>query len=112
MVQAYDDNQTQMTLDGFLSFSQRFAKIKSRRLQKAVAGITGVPPFDHTTSFYCSIWLGKTWSACCTCHWCLSIWLAGVGWLSVCLSLCPCLPACLSVWSMQVWSKQAQLLRQ
>ena len=43
-VQAYDDNQTQMTLDGFLSFSQRFAKIKSRRLQKAVAGITGPPP--------------------------------------------------------------------
>ena len=48
MLQAYDDNQTQMTLDGFLSFSQRFAKIKSRRLQKAVAGITGVPSFDHT----------------------------------------------------------------
>ena len=41
-MQAYDDNQTQMTLDSFLSFSQRFAKIKSRRLQKAVAGITGV----------------------------------------------------------------------
>ena len=41
VVQAYDDNQTQMTLDSFLSFSQRFAKIKSRRLQKAVAGITG-----------------------------------------------------------------------
>lgn len=43
-IQAYDDNQTQMTLDSFLSFSQRFAKIKSRRLQKAVAGITGAPP--------------------------------------------------------------------
>jgi len=43
MLQAYDDNQTQMTLDSFLSFSQRFAKIKSRRLQKAVAGITGDP---------------------------------------------------------------------
>ncbi|KAL3160296.1 hypothetical protein ABBQ38_009688 [Trebouxia sp. C0009 RCD-2024] len=42
VLKAYDDNQTQMTLDGFLSFSQRFAKIKSRRLQKAVAGITGV----------------------------------------------------------------------
>ncbi len=42
-MQAYDDNQTQMTLDSFLSFSQRFAKIKSRRLQKAVAGITGGP---------------------------------------------------------------------
>ena len=42
-IQAYDDNQTQMTLDSFLSFSQRFAKIKSRRLQKAVAGITGGP---------------------------------------------------------------------
>ncbi len=42
-MQAYDENQTQMTLDSFLSFSQRFAKIKSRRLQKAVAGITGGP---------------------------------------------------------------------
>ncbi len=46
-MQAYDDNQTQMTLDSFLSFSQRFAKIKSRRLQKAVAGITGATSFPH-----------------------------------------------------------------
>ena len=49
-MQAYDDNQTQLTLDSFLSFSQRFAKIKSRRLQKAVAGITGVLP-PHIIQF-------------------------------------------------------------
>lgn len=40
-MQAYDQRQSQLTMDSFLSFSQRFAKIKSRRLQKAVAGITG-----------------------------------------------------------------------
>ncbi|KAL0017809.1 hypothetical protein WJX77_008582 [Trebouxia sp. C0004] len=48
VLKAYDDNQTQMTLDSFLSFSQRFAKIKSRRLQKAVAGITGVANSEMT----------------------------------------------------------------
>ncbi len=31
-----------MTIDGYLSFSQRFAKFKSKRLQKAVTGISGV----------------------------------------------------------------------
>ncbi|KAK9830500.1 hypothetical protein WJX72_012105 [[Myrmecia] bisecta] len=41
VLKAYDERQTQMTMDSFLSFSQRFAKIKSRRLQKAVAGISG-----------------------------------------------------------------------
>lgn len=47
LLQAYDDNQKQMTLDSFLSFNQRFAKIKSRRLQKAVAGITGQRALLH-----------------------------------------------------------------
>lgn len=41
-VQAYDERQNQMTMDSYLSFSQRFAKFKSKRLQKAVTGITGV----------------------------------------------------------------------
>ena len=40
--QAYDERQNQMTMDSYLSFSQRFAKFKSKRLQKAVTGITGV----------------------------------------------------------------------
>lgn len=42
MTQAYDERQNQMTMDSYLSFSQRFAKFKSKRLQKAVTGITGV----------------------------------------------------------------------
>ena len=41
-VQAYDERQNQMTIDSYLSFSQRFAKFKSKRLQQAVTGITGV----------------------------------------------------------------------
>lgn len=38
--QAYDERQAQMTMDAFLSFNQRFAKIRSKRLQKAVKGIS------------------------------------------------------------------------
>jgi DNA excision repair protein ERCC-5 len=30
---AYDERQTQLRIDQFLSFNQRFAKIKSKRLQ-------------------------------------------------------------------------------
>lgn len=41
LVQAFDERQTQATLDSFLTFSQRFAKIKSKRLQKAVTAISG-----------------------------------------------------------------------
>ena len=35
-----------MTMDSFLSFNQRFAKIRSRRLAKAVAGIASAPNPD------------------------------------------------------------------
>jgi hypothetical protein len=38
--QAYDERQAQLTMDAFLSFNQRFAKIRSKRLQRAVKGIT------------------------------------------------------------------------
>ncbi|GMH40145.1 hypothetical protein BSKO_08049 [Bryopsis sp. KO-2023] len=41
VMKAYDQRQTQLRIDSFISFRQRFAKIKSKRLQKAVAGITG-----------------------------------------------------------------------
>jgi DNA excision repair protein ERCC-5 len=33
VLQAYDRKQTQLRIDQFLSFSQRFAKIKSKRMQ-------------------------------------------------------------------------------
>ena len=35
-----------MTMDTFLSFNQRFAKIRSKRLAKAVAGISKAPNPD------------------------------------------------------------------
>ena len=40
-MQAFDEKHTQSTMDNFLNFSQRFAKIKSKRLQKAVSAIRG-----------------------------------------------------------------------
>lgn len=39
MIKAFDDRQAQTTLDSFLSYRQRFAKIKSKRMQKAVKAI-------------------------------------------------------------------------
>ena len=42
VVQAQATGQTQLRMEQFLSFNQRFAKIKSKRLQQAVARITGV----------------------------------------------------------------------
>lgn len=35
-LQAYDEKQTQATMDSFLTYRQRFAKIKSKRLANAV----------------------------------------------------------------------------
>ncbi|KAK9806600.1 hypothetical protein WJX73_007536 [Symbiochloris irregularis] len=37
VLKAYEERQTQLTMDAFLTFSQRFAKVKSSRLQKALA---------------------------------------------------------------------------
>ncbi|KAL3698871.1 hypothetical protein R1sor_012947 [Riccia sorocarpa] len=41
VLKEYDRRETQTRLDSFYHFSQRFAKIRSRRIQKAVTGITG-----------------------------------------------------------------------
>ena len=41
LLQACDQRQSQLTMDQFLGFNQRFAKIRSKRLQKAVTAITG-----------------------------------------------------------------------
>eukprot|EP01023_Acetabularia_acetabulum_P065373 TRINITY_DN8647_c0_g1_i5.p1 TRINITY_DN8647_c0_g1~~TRINITY_DN8647_c0_g1_i5.p1 ORF type:complete len:377 (-),score=74.83 TRINITY_DN8647_c0_g1_i5:185-1315(-) len=40
-LKAYGEQQAQLTMDQFLQFRERFAKIRSTRLQTAVAGITG-----------------------------------------------------------------------
>ncbi|GFH19022.1 uncharacterized protein HaLaN_15909, partial [Haematococcus lacustris] len=41
VLQSYDQRQTQMRMDQYLTFNQRFAKIKSKRLQAAVTKIAG-----------------------------------------------------------------------
>ena len=38
-LQAFDEKQTQATMDSFLSYRQKFAKIKSKRLQRAVQAL-------------------------------------------------------------------------
>ena len=37
-LQVFEERQAQVTMDSFLTFSQRFAKVKSARLQRALAG--------------------------------------------------------------------------
>ncbi|GJP79938.1 hypothetical protein CLOP_g10152 [Closterium sp. NIES-67] len=41
VVKAFNSRQTQQRLEAFYSFNQRFAKIRSRRVQRAVTGIAG-----------------------------------------------------------------------
>ncbi|KAG6544932.1 hypothetical protein Mapa_013624 [Marchantia paleacea] len=41
VLKEYDRRETQTRMDSYYHFSQRFAKIRSRRIQKAVTGITG-----------------------------------------------------------------------
>ncbi|KAH9314682.1 hypothetical protein KI387_023309, partial [Taxus chinensis] len=41
VLKEYDRRETQLRLEAFYSFNERFAKIRSRRIQKAVTGITG-----------------------------------------------------------------------
>ncbi|KAF5830170.1 hypothetical protein DUNSADRAFT_14946 [Dunaliella salina] len=48
VLKVHDTRQTQLTMHQFLSFNQRFAKIKSKRLQKAVEQSSKVP--EHVAS--------------------------------------------------------------
>ena len=41
MLSAAESRSAQRTLDSFLTFNQRFAKIQSKRLARAVRGIAG-----------------------------------------------------------------------
>ena len=41
VLQAHDQRTSQLRMDQFLSFSQRFAKIRSKRLQTTINKITG-----------------------------------------------------------------------
>lgn len=46
VLKEYDNRQAQLRMEQFLSFSTRFAKIRSKRLQTAVANITGHEPVE------------------------------------------------------------------
>ncbi|KAJ0982653.1 hypothetical protein J5N97_010908 [Dioscorea zingiberensis] len=41
VLKEYDKHETQLRLEAFYSFNERFAKIRSQRIKKAVKGITG-----------------------------------------------------------------------
>lgn len=41
VLEAYDRRESQLRIENFLSFRERFAKIRSKRLAKALKGITG-----------------------------------------------------------------------
>jgi hypothetical protein len=47
VVQAYQNRQTQMQLDTFVTITHRFAKIRSKRLQAAVSEVSGAPLRDE-----------------------------------------------------------------
>lgn len=47
VLRAYDTRQTQLRIDQFLSFNQRFAKIKSKRLQVGVCLCLASVMFVH-----------------------------------------------------------------
>jgi hypothetical protein len=47
VVRSYEDRQTQTRLDTFVTMTHRFAKIRSKRLQRAVAAVSGMPLGDE-----------------------------------------------------------------
>ncbi|XP_057525218.1 DNA repair protein UVH3 isoform X2 [Amaranthus tricolor] len=46
VLKEYNKHETQLRLEAFYSFNERFAKIRSKRIQKAVKGITGKQSLD------------------------------------------------------------------
>ncbi|KAK7339428.1 hypothetical protein VNO77_20093 [Canavalia gladiata] len=44
VLKEYNKHETQLRLEAFYSFNERFAKIRSKRIKKAVKGITGKQP--------------------------------------------------------------------
>lgn len=41
VLKVYESHETQLRLEAFYTFNQRFAKVRSKRIQKALTGITG-----------------------------------------------------------------------
>ncbi|KAK4283406.1 hypothetical protein QN277_000358 [Acacia crassicarpa] len=48
VLKEYNKNETQLRLEAFYTFNERFAKIRSKRIKKAVKGITGDHPSEFT----------------------------------------------------------------
>ncbi|XP_027349553.1 DNA repair protein UVH3 [Abrus precatorius] len=46
VLKEYNKHETQLRLEAFYSFNERFAKFRSKRIKKAVKGITGQQPSD------------------------------------------------------------------
>ncbi|XP_020204760.1 DNA repair protein UVH3 isoform X2 [Cajanus cajan] len=46
VLKEYNKHETQLRLEAFYSFNERFAKIRSKRIEKAVKGITGKQPIN------------------------------------------------------------------
>ncbi|KAH1162102.1 hypothetical protein GLYMA_01G077200v4 [Glycine max] len=46
VLKEYNKRETQLRLEAFYNFNERFAKIRSKRIKKAVKGITGKQPSD------------------------------------------------------------------
>ncbi|CAL0318694.1 unnamed protein product [Lupinus luteus] len=52
VLKEYNKHETQLRLEAFYSFNERFAKIRSKRIKKAVKGITGKQPADLTDNSF------------------------------------------------------------
>ncbi|XP_072053623.1 DNA repair protein UVH3 isoform X5 [Arachis hypogaea] len=51
VLKEYNKHETQLRLEAFYSFNERFAKIRSKRIKKAVKGITGKQPSELKDDF-------------------------------------------------------------
>ncbi|GAB4854795.1 hypothetical protein Ancab_023380 [Ancistrocladus abbreviatus] len=49
VLKEYNKHETQLRLEAFYTFNERFAKIRSKRIKKAVKGITGKQSFESIT---------------------------------------------------------------
>lgn len=49
VVKSYEDRQTQLRMDAFVTMTHRFSKIRSKRLQAAVSAVAGGPLSEDLT---------------------------------------------------------------
>ena len=49
VVKSYEERQTQLRMDAFVTMTHRFSKIRSKRLQAAVSAVAGAPLSEELT---------------------------------------------------------------